>query len=84
VAVRITKTLDACQTVLKVDGWLKGDDVDELSRAYCSVQGAAALDLSELQSADREGVAILREIVSLGTEIRGASPYIELLLKRKT
>jgi hypothetical protein len=44
------------------------------------VQGATALDLSELQSADHEGVEILRELVGLGAEVRGASPYIELLL----
>lgn len=83
-AIRITKTVDDRQTVLKVDGRLKADDVGELSRAYQSVQGAAALDLSELQSADRDGVAVLRELVSLGTEIRGASPYIELLLRAKS
>jgi hypothetical protein len=82
VGVRITKTLDACQTVLKVDGSLKADDVDELSRACQSVQGGMALDLTELKSADADGVAILREIVSLGAEIRGASPYFQLLLTR--
>jgi len=81
VAIRIIQTVDDCQTVLKVDGWLKADDVEELSRVSQSVQGATALDLSELHSADREGVAVLRELVSLGMEIRGASPYIELLLK---
>jgi ABC-type transporter Mla MlaB component len=83
VTIRITKTVDDRQTVLKVDGRLKADDVEELSRAYQSVQGAPALDLSELQSADRDGVAILRELVSLGAEVRGASPYIELLLRTR-
>jgi ABC-type transporter Mla MlaB component len=83
VAIRITKTVDDRQTVLKVDGRLKADDVEELSRAYQSVQGSPALDLSELQSADRDGVAILRELLSLGVEVRGASPYIELLLKTR-
>jgi ABC-type transporter Mla MlaB component len=83
VAIRITTTVDHRQTVLKVDGWLKVDDVEELNRAYQSVRGATVLDLSELQSADRDGVAILRELVSLGVEIREASPYIELLLRTR-
>lgn len=83
-AIRITKTIDAHKTVLKVDGRLRSEDVDELTRVYRSVDGATALDLSELQMADRLGVQILRELVSLGTEVRGASPYIELLLKTKS
>jgi hypothetical protein len=42
-----------------------------------------ALELSDLQSADPDGVAMLLEIASLGAELRGVSPYIELLLKRE-
>lgn len=83
-AIRITKTVVDCQTVLKVDGWLKADDVEELSRACRSVEGATALDLSELQSADRDGVVVLRELVSLGVDVCNASPYMELLLRAKS
>lgn len=83
-AIRISKTFNDRKTVLKVDGRLKAEDIDELTRAYQSVQGAMALDLRELQSADREGVAILRELVSLGVEIYGATPYIDLLMKTKS
>lgn len=82
--IRISKTARDRQTVLKVDGRLKADDVEELARAYQSAQGASVLDLSELHSADRAGVEILRELVSMGAELRGASPYIELLLKAKS
>ena len=82
-SIRIKTTSDASGTVLKVDGRLRSEDVGELAGAYRSVQGARALDLSDLLSADREGVEILRELVTLGAEIRGASPYIELLLKTK-
>lgn len=67
-------------TILKVDGHLKADDVEELSRAFRSAKGASVLDLSELQSADSAGLEVLRELVSIGAEIRHASPYIELLL----
>lgn len=82
--IHISKTADDRRTVLKVDGHLKADDVEELAGAYRSAEGATALDLSELQSADRAGVQILRELVSMGAEVRGASPYIELLMKTKS
>lgn len=81
VGIRISKTASDRQTVLKVDGRLKADDVEELAGAYRSAQGASVLDLSDLQSADRAGVETLRELVSMGAELRGASPYIELLMK---
>ncbi len=79
-AIRITKTVHERQTVLKVDGRLRVEDLEELTRAYRSVTGAASLDLSELRSADRDSVAILRELVAIGVEVCAASPYIELLL----
>ena len=82
--IRIKTTSDTYGTVLKVDGRLRSEDVDELANSFRSVQGATALDLSELLSADRAGVEILRELISLGAEVRGASQYIELLLKTKS
>ncbi len=84
VAVRITKIDELPQTVLRVDGRLRSEDIDELTEVFRSVQGATVLDLSELQSADRQGAELLRELLALGAEVRGASPYIELLLKTKS
>jgi hypothetical protein len=83
-SIRVSVTPEPRWTVLKVDGWLNAEDIDELTRAFRSVRGATVLDLSDLQSADRPGVGVLRELISLGTEIRGASPYIELLLRSKS
>lgn len=82
--IRISQASDDRRTVLKVDGRLNAGDVEELTRAFQSAQGMKALDLSELQSADRVGVEILRDLVSMGAEVRGASPYIELLMKTKS
>jgi len=83
VAIRITTTVDDRHTILKIDGRLEAEDVAELTQACHSVEGATALDLSELRWADREGMAVLRELVLLGAEIHRASPYIALLLKSK-
>ncbi len=70
-------------TVLKVDGHLKAGDVAELAKACRSADDMKALDLSDLQSADRAGLASLQELVSVGVQIRNPSPYIELLMKTK-
>ena len=80
-AIHISATAQVTRTVVKVDGRLHAEDVQELTRVFGAVQGSTELDLSELTSADRTGVAVLRELVSRGTNVRGASPYIELLLK---
>ena len=81
-AVRITKTISSQETVLQVDGQLRSEDVDDLSRESRSVQGPLVLELSNLMSADPGGVDTLVQLISLGADIRGASPYIDLLLKR--
>jgi ABC-type transporter Mla MlaB component len=81
--IRVQQTSDDYETVLKIDGRLMSDDIDGLAEVLRSVAGATALDLSDLQSADAAGVRLLRETIALGAEVRGASPYMELLLKTK-
>lgn len=83
-SIRVSILSEAQRTVFKVDGRLRSEDVEELARALRPVHGATVLDLSELQSADRAGVEILREMISLGAEVRNASRYIELLLNGTT
>jgi anti-anti-sigma regulatory factor len=80
-SIRITRTPDALETVLRIDGQLCVENVAELTREHQSVEGRLVLDLSNLQSADKAGVDVLLELISLGAQIWGASPYIELLLK---
>ena len=79
--IRITVICEAHQNVLRVDGQLSVEDVDELTRECRSSQAPTVLELSNLMSADSAGVKCLRELMSLGAETRGASPYIDLLLK---
>jgi anti-anti-sigma regulatory factor len=79
-SIRITRTTDAHETVLKIDGRLRCEDVGELAKEQRSVRGPLVLELSNLQSADAAGVEILRRLASAGARIQGASPYIELLL----
>ncbi len=80
-SIRITRTSDSQETVLRIDGQLCLENVAELTREHRSVEGPLVLELSDLQSADKAGVDVLLELISLGVGIRGASPYIDLLLK---
>lgn len=79
--IRITRTSDAHETVLRIDGQLRCENVAELTKEHRFVEGPLVLELSNLQSADTAGVDVLLELISMGVQIRGASPYIELLLK---
>ena len=79
--IRITKTIDSETTVLHVAGGLMSEDMCLLSTESQNIDGPMALELSELKTADPDGVAMLREIASLGAELRGVTPYIDLLLK---
>ena len=82
-SIRITETSNADGTVLQLDGRLASEDVEELVRAYRSVQGPVVLELMNLQSASSFGVEALLELASLGARLRGASTFMELLMKAR-
>ena len=82
--VRIITTNDREQTLLKVAGRLKSADISELDREIRSIAGPFVLDLSELLSADEAGIEKLRELAAGGAELRGASPYVQLLVDAKS
>jgi ABC-type transporter Mla MlaB component len=82
-SIRVTRSTDKGQTVLRIDGRLMSEDVAEVASQCETAQTPYTVDLSDLQSADSEGVRLLLELVRRGARIRGASPYIELLLKRE-
>ncbi len=52
----------------------------ELRKACGPIEGALVIDLSNLRYADAEGTDLIRTLAKGGAEIRGASPYIQLLL----
>ena len=81
--VRITKTTTPSTTTLRIDGRLEDSNVGELRRACEQISGALKLDLSNLQSADDEGIGALLELLNGGAELTAATPYFELLLEKK-
>lgn len=78
--IRITETTEVQRRVLRVDGRLTAKDVPALDMGCTEVGRPDVLDLSHLVSADAAGAERLRELALGGVEIRGASPYIQLLI----
>jgi hypothetical protein len=65
---------------VRAEGRLDADAVADLL-ATCREAGAGLrLDLAGLLSADGAGIRALRDLVSRGVPISGASPYVRCLL----
>ena len=81
VTVHIMEEVRNGDTVIRVDGWLEGEEeAAELLRFVRLSSNSMAVDLENLFSADRHGIAALRSLVSDGFRLRGASDFIKLLL----
>ena len=80
---RIIRTIDRERTTVKVAGRLQPPFESELDKEVRSIDGPCVLDLSELLSADEAGIEKLRQMASSGTELRGASGYVQMLLDEK-
>lgn len=79
-AVRIDKALEGSTPVVCVAGRLSGIAVEELMKQCQTDMAEFVLDLSQLRSADEQGVAALRLLIRRGALVRGDSPFIRLLV----
>ena len=80
--LRITQQHEGALTVIAIDGHLARDGMAELERLCQGVTAPLALDLTYLQRVDAEAIALLNALADAGAQLRGASPYIALLLDR--
>ena len=78
--IRITQIEDRRGTILRVAGWLQGDDAAELQRAAVAAGLKTALDLSELRMTDDRGAKVLRALADQGVILLHVSPLIAFLL----
>jgi anti-anti-sigma regulatory factor len=78
--IRIDITSEGSKTVVCIAGRLSGISVAQFRKACDPIKGALVLDLSNLLFADDAGVDIIRAIVDKGAQVRGASPFVQLLL----
>ena len=79
--VRIETSAGEKKPTVSVAGRLEGLGVGELVRTCHCIEGEPVLDLSALRSADAEGIEAIHELVRGGATLRGASPFIRLLLE---
>jgi len=79
--VRIETTPHRSKTRVSVAGRLEGLGVGELVRTCDCIEGELVLDLSALRSADAEGIEAIQKLTRGGVTLRGASPFIRLLLE---
>ena len=79
--VRIATTSAPNQAIIKVEGWIESQVADALVRMIHELGGPIALNLTEVQSADRATEAQLQELVELGVKVRSTSPFVALLLE---
>ena len=78
--VRITKESDGRATIIHIEGWHRSEVEPESEKECQAVDGRLVLDLSQFLATDRTEIKAIRDPVSKGVELRGASRCMQLLL----
>ncbi len=78
--IRIDITSEGPETVVYIVGRLSRDAVAQLREVCDPIEGAFVIDLSNLLFADAAGIDVIRTLGEKGAEVRGASPFVQLLL----
>ena len=67
--------------VVALHGWLSAAEVEEVEKAVAELGPSSRVDLEHLAGVDSGGLEALQRMKENGMPIRGASPYIALLLE---
>ncbi len=78
--IRIDITSEGSETIVCIAGRLFEVSVPQIRKACDPIEGVFVVDLSNLLFADDAGIDVIHTIVEKGAEVRGASPFIQLLL----
>lgn len=81
--IRITSSEHGSEAVVSIAGRLEERYLLDLEQHCTESQKTLILDLSDLQSADREAFRWLQRQVERGVRVTGASPYIRMRLKKQ-
>lgn len=79
-AIRVDIESEGPVVVLYVAGRLTGSAINELKDVCEQMEGNFVIDLSKLKFADDTGAEVIRNYREKGTNIRGASSFIKLLI----
>ena len=78
--VRIDFISNGLKTIIRIAGRLSSTAVEHLENACDPGEKPAVIDLSNLLFADDDGINAIRAIADKGVQVRGASPFVQLLL----
>ena len=78
--IRIDITSEGPETVIHIAGRLSVTSVAQLKKACDPIEGAFVIDLSNLLFADDAGTDTILTLCEKGAKVRGASPFVQLLL----
>ena len=81
--LRIDERCKAPRTTLVLSGSLTSEYIPELEKAMGQVRGAV-LNLSRLQSVDREGLAFLAGAMQAGVQIEDCPAYVRRWMAQET
>jgi anti-anti-sigma regulatory factor len=82
--IRIDIEFKESGTIVRIAGRLTEPSTEQLRKACEPIEGDFVLDLSNLMFADTEGINAIRAVCDTGAGIKGASPFIRLLLDEKS
>jgi anti-anti-sigma regulatory factor len=77
--IRIDITSEGPETVVHIAGRLSGVAVAQLRKTCDPIEGPFVIDLSNLVFADDAGIDVIRTLSEKGAEVRGTSPFVQLL-----
>ena len=79
--LRITRVKGGEGTVLRIDGRLEAESLDELERACDGARSPLTLNLEGVLWIDDRAAEILHRLIASGAAVANASPYVALRLK---
>jgi hypothetical protein len=80
--IRIDYISSDSKPVFSIAGRLGGSAVIQLKKACDPIEEPMMMDLTNLLFADDRGIDAIRSLIDRGWQIRGASPFVQLLLKK--
>jgi len=78
--VRIETSTEGVKTTVSVAGHLEERLVSEFVKTCLSAESELILDLTHLRGVDPASIREIQKLVQAGAVLRGASPFIRLLL----
>ena len=80
--LRLTTTQDAHGSLIKADGRLDTEVLQEFLSVCEGAPGPLRLDLSELLGADTAGITSLKGLRDSGVELVHVRPFLKMLIER--